>query len=171
MLLAGRVLFVARASTHRRLRLALLTAALPGQNAPQRTLPVSHTHSGRVHSLGAVLVFQASQADPRKTVAARGLVNGRGPPARRDGGRDSAKRVVFRGSACEPARTALPASSIPADSGPGNYFRTAERTRRKLPPAMREMSPREKPRRRISSQSAGKRETSSSPAAVTSIPS
>ena len=35
-------------------------------------------------------------------MAARGLVNGRGPPARRDGGRDSAKRVVFRGSACEP---------------------------------------------------------------------
>ena len=62
---------------------------------------------------GAVLVLQASQADSRKTVAARGLVNGRGPPDRRDGGRDSAKRVVFRGSACEPTRTAQPASSIP----------------------------------------------------------
>ncbi len=69
--------------------------------------------AGRESYLGAVLVFQASQADPRKTVAARGLVNGRGPPDRRDGGRDSAKRVVFRGPACEPTRTALqPASSI-----------------------------------------------------------
>ena len=38
-----------RQGPFRRTRIhASLTAALPGQNAPQRTLPVSHMHSGRM---------------------------------------------------------------------------------------------------------------------------